>query len=134
MDAVKALMRFYSYLFHAVLALFLIALAAIALISGVPNLQLGMLPWTGTTLLNVLLFGGLFGLVTVILAMRGVLRVLFLLWSLAVAVLLIKGYIFTGYRFAPNEFRTALYLIGASLLALPGAWFQLRRQPKRRRH
>src|SRR5688500_4678255 len=127
-------MRFYSYLFHAVLALFLIALAAIALISGVTNLQLGMLPWTGSTLLNVLLFGGLFGLVTVILAMRGLLRVLFLVWSLAVAVLLIKGYIFTGYRFAPNEFRTALYLIGASLLALPGAWFQLRRQVKRRRH
>lgn len=133
MGAVKALMRFYSYLFHAVVALFLIALATIALISGVP-LQLGMLPWTGTTLLNVLLFGGLFGLVTVILAMRGVLRVLFLLWSLAVVVLLIKGYIFTGYRFAPNEFRTALYLIGASILALPGAWFQLRRQLKRRRH
>ena len=133
MGALKALMRFYSYLFHAVLALFLIALSGVTMASGAPNLQLGMLPWTGSTLIKVLFWGSLSGLITVILAMRGRFRILFLLWDLTVTVLLIKGYVFTGYRFAPDEFRTAAYLIGAALLALPGAWFQLRRQPKRRR-
>ena len=43
-------------------------------------------------------------------------------------VLLVKGYIFSGYKFQPNEFRTALYLIAASFIALFGAWFQLRRR------
>ena len=58
------------------------------------------------------------GLVTVILAMRGVLRMLFLMWSFLVFVILVKGYIFSGYKFQPNEFRTALYLIAASFIAL----------------
>src|SRR5689334_22279041 len=102
------------------------------MLSGSPNLHLGMLPWTGSTLVKVLFYGSLAGLITVVLAMRGKLRFLFLLWSLTVTVLLIKGHIFTAYRFAPNEFRTALYLIGGSILALPGA-FQFRRPSKRRR-
>jgi hypothetical protein len=124
-DVLKALLRYYSYLFHALLALFLLALSGIAMLSGSPNLQLGMLPWTGASLISVLFYGSLAGLITVILAMRGKLRFLFLLWCLTVAVLLIKGYIFTGYRFSPGEFRPALYLVGGSILTLPGA-FQLK--------
>jgi hypothetical protein len=130
-DVLKALMRYYSYLFHILLALLLLAISGVAMLSGSPSLQLGMLPWTGSTLLRVLFYGSLTGIAIVILAMRGILRILFLLWSLAVAVLLIKGYIFSGYRFSPGEFNTALYLIGGSLLALPGA-FQLRPRSKRR--
>jgi hypothetical protein len=101
--------------------------------SGGGDLRLKMLPWEGDTLERVLLAGAIIGLVTVILAMRGVLRILFLIWSFLVFVLLVKGYIFSGYKFQPNEFRTALYLIIASLIALFGAWFQLqgRSRPKK---
>jgi hypothetical protein len=123
-------MRYYSYLFHLVLALFLLAVSGLALASGSPNLRFGMLPWTGQTLIYVLFFGALAGLITVFLAMKGTLRVLFLLWSAAVAILLIRGYIFSGYKFEAGEFKTAVYLIVASLIALPGAWFQLRRVRK----
>jgi ABC-type maltose transport system permease subunit len=131
-EALKALMRFISYLFHAVLALFLIGVSGIALASG-EDLQLKMLPWTGSTLEYVVFFSALFGLLTVILALRGTLRILFLVWALAVAGFLLKGYIFSSYRFAGN-FQTAAWLILASLVALPGAWFQLRRKsaPARR--
>jgi hypothetical protein len=126
----KALMRYYSYLFHLLLALFLLGVSGLALASGPGNLHLGMLPWTGPTLTYVVFFGALVGLIAVFLAIKGTLRILFLLWSALVAILLIKGYIFSGYRFHGAEFKTAMYLIVASLIALPGAWFQLRRVRK----
>jgi hypothetical protein len=126
----KALMRYYSYLFHLLLALFLLAVSGLALASGSPSLHLGMLPWTGQTLTYILFFGALAGLIAVFLAMKGTLRILFLLWSALVAIFLIKGYIFSGYKFQVGEFKTAMYLIVASLIALPGAWFQLRRVRK----
>ena len=125
----KAIMRYFSYLFHALLALFLLAVSGLAMATGGADLHLGMLPWSGDMLERVVFVGAIVGLVTVLLAMRGVLRILFLIWSFLVFILLVKGYIFSGYKFQPNEFRTALYLIGASLLALLGAWFQLRRTP-----
>src|SRR4051794_11920184 len=109
----KALMRYYSYLFHLLLALFLLAVSGLALASGAGNLRLGMLPWTGPTLTYAVFFGALAGLIAVFLAMKGTLRILFLLWSAVVAVFLVKGYIFSGYKFQVGEFRTAIYLIVA---------------------
>ena len=123
-------MRYYSYLFHLLLALFLLAVSGVALATGSGNLRLGMLPWTGQTLTYAVFFGALAGLIVVVLAIKGTLRILFLLWSAVVVVLLIKGYIFSGYKFEGSEFKTAIYLIVASLIALPGAWFQLRRVRK----
>jgi hypothetical protein len=126
----KAIMRYFSYLFHTLLALFLIAVSGLATASGAGDLRLGMLPWTGDTLERVVLIGSIAGLIIVVLAMRGILRILFLIWSFLVFVLLVKGYIFSGYKFQPHEFRTAAYLIGAAFLALIGAWFQLQRTPQ----
>jgi hypothetical protein len=134
MTIVKAIMRYFSYLFHLMLTLFLILLSGIAIMSGgVGPLRLGMLPWSGETLNYVLLFGALAGLATVLLAMKGVLRILFLIWSFLVFVLLVKGYIFSRYMFQPNEFRLAAYLMAGSFLALFGSWFQLqsRARPKK---
>ena len=131
MEAVKLIMRYFSFLFHLLLVFFLIAVSGLALASGTPGLQLGMLPWTGSTLIYVVFFGALAGLLTVLLAIRGMLRFLFLLWSAGVFFLLLNGYIFSGYKFHTGEFKTAAYLIVASLVALAGAWFQFRRaQPR----
>jgi hypothetical protein len=127
-ELLKALTRFFGYLFHGLLALFLIAVSGLALASGSPSLRLDMLPWKGSTLIYVLFFGSVFGLLTVILAIRGTWRALFFLWSLAAAALLWKGYVFSGYHFGPGEVPTALYLMVGSLIALAGAWFQLRRK------
>jgi len=126
----KALMRFLSYLFHGLFAFFLLGMSGLALAGG-QVLHLDMLPWSGPTLNYAIFFGGLFGLLCLVLALKGTLRPLFFLWSLAVAVLLIKSYIFSGYRFAAGEFEGALDLIAGALLALPGAWFQMfRRRPR----
>ena len=49
-----------------------------------------------------------------------------LLWSLLVAGMLLKGYVFSSFRFAPGVgVHTAVYLMLGSWLALLGAWFAL---------
>ena len=131
MEVVKVLLRFFSYLFHGILALFLVAVSGLTLASGGQSLHLGMLPWTGSTLTRVVFFGSIGGLVTLVLAIRGWLRVLFFIWSLGAVVLLVKGYIFSGYHFGAGEARTAGYLMIAALLSLAGAWFQMWRNVDR---
>jgi hypothetical protein len=133
LDVTKALLSFFSYIFHGLLCLILFAMSSLAIIGGAQTLQLGMLPWTGSTLLQVVHFGSLAGLVTVILAINGKWRPLFFVWSLAVTLLLLKGYIFSGYRFAPGEFRTAMYLIVGSVIALIGSWVAMGQKARARR-
>jgi hypothetical protein len=85
-----------------------------------------MLPWSGANLNYFLIGGSLLGIFSIALAVAGRLRLLFLLWSLAVAVVLTKGYIFSGYRFDAGAWHNAAYLIAASWIAVAGAWFQMR--------
>ena len=133
MEVIKALLSFLSYVFHGLLCLMLLVMSGLAIIAGAETLQLGMLPWTGPTLLYTVFFGALLGLVTVILAIKGTWRPLFFVWSLVVMVLLLKGYIFSGYHFSPGEFRTAMCLIVGSVIALMGAWVQMGRKAGARR-
>ena len=133
MEVIKALLSFLSYLFHILLCLILLAMSGLAMAAGAQTLQLGMLPWTGSTLLYALFFGGILGLLTVILAIKGWMRPLFFVWSLVVTVLLVKGYVFSGYHFTPGEFNKVLYLIGGSLIALIGAWVQMGNKARARR-
>jgi hypothetical protein len=125
-----AIMRYYSYVFHGLLALFLIAASGTALATGAGSLHLDMLPWTGATLTYIVFFGGLFGLLTVALAILQKMPVLFFVWSLVVALIMIKGYIFSGYGFDPGEFTTAVELIVGALIAIAGPWLQMR-SPRR---
>jgi len=120
-------MRVFSYLFHGLLTLFLLAISIVALSSG-QSLQLEMLPWQGRTLTWWLLGAALGGLASVILAIVRKWRALFFLWSLAVLLILVRGYLFSHYHFAgPPGFHRALYLTAGALIAVLGAWFQLRR-------
>ena len=130
LEVIKALSIFLSYVFHGLLCLILLAVSSIALAGGGQTLHLGMLPWTGSTLLCALLFGSLAGLVTVLLAIKGTWRPLFFVWSLVVAVLLLKGYIFSGYRFSPGEFGPVVLLIVGSWIALLGSFARMLRQLK----
>jgi hypothetical protein len=124
-------MRFYSYLFHGLLALFMLGISAIALISDT-TLHLDMLPWPGQTGTYVLLGGGLFGILALLLALKGTLRFLFFLWSLAVFVMLVKGFFLSPYQFDGGFKGIALLTLGA-LLAILGAWFQMTRSTERGR-
>jgi hypothetical protein len=123
----RVLLRVFSFLFHASLAVCLLAISGLVLSSGPLKLHFPMLPWTGDTLTFTLFFGSLFGLLALLLALGNKLPVLFFLYSLAVAVILLKGYVFSGYYFAHGEVRLAGGLLLASWIAMLGAW------PRRRR-
>lgn len=123
----KALMRVFSYLYHGLLTLFLLGIAMIALSSGQP-LQLGMLPWEGRPLTYWLLGIALAGLASLVLAIFRKWRPLFFLWSLAVLVVMANGFFLSHYHFgSPAEFRSVLYLFAGAIIAVFGAWFQMRR-------
>jgi hypothetical protein len=126
-------LRFLAYLYHGLLCLILLAMSGLAMVAGAQTLHLEMLPWTGSALLYTLFCGALFGLATVILAIKGMLRPLFFLWSLVVAILLVKGYLLSSYHFGPGEFKTVVYLIAGSLIALLGSWFSMTATPSKRR-
>ena len=121
-----AIARYYSYLYHGLLTLFLIGVAGMALATSPASLHLDMLPWTGATLTYVVFFGGLLGLLTVVLAFFQKLPVLFFVWSLIVPVLMIKGYMFSGYGFEPGGVATAAELLTGALIAIAGPWMQMR--------
>jgi hypothetical protein len=124
-------MRVFSYLFHGLLTLFLLAISVVAWSSGQP-LQLEMLPWQGQTLTYSVLCTALVGLALVILAIFRKWRPLFFLWSLAVLAMMARGFFLSHYYFAgPAEFHGALYLTAGALIAALGAWFPLRREPLR---
>jgi uncharacterized membrane protein len=129
--ALKALVRVFSYLYHGLLTVFMLAISVVALASGQP-LRLEMLPWQGQTLTWWLLGAALAGLASVVLAICRKWRALFFLWSLTVLAMLARGFFFSRYYFAgPPEFHGALYLTAGALIAVFGAWFQLRREPLR---
>ncbi|MCC7499975.1 MAG: hypothetical protein IT160_20515 [Bryobacterales bacterium] len=125
-------MRGYSYIFHTLLALFALGVSTVACAAG-NELNLGMLPFSSENAAKWLLPLSLIGLITVLLAWKGTLRVLFLLWSAAVVVVLVRGYFFSPYVFDGwSGFGDALLLTLAALVALAGAWLVFRRQPKTR--
>ena len=122
MGVIKALLRFYSYVFGGLLALFLLAVSSLAAANSTP-LNLAFLPWSGTSLTYWMLGLALFGLLTQLLAMGGKVRALFFLWSLAVFVLLFKGLFVSFYAFSgPVSFKAAVWLTAGSLLAALGSF------------
>jgi len=129
---VRAIVCVFSYFFHGLLSFFLLALAVIALSSG-QTLHLNMLPWHGQSFSYWLLFLALAGLVSLILAICRIWRLLFVLWSLAVLFIMVRGFFLGPYTFAGRpEFYRALCLSAAALIAAAGAWFQLRRPAHRK--
>jgi len=130
---VKTLLRFFGYLYHGILGLFLLAVSGVTLISGANNLQLGMLPWKGSTLTLIVFFGALIGLLSVLLSMMGKIRPLFFVWALVVLVLMVKGYVLSNYHFSPGEGKMVLYLVIGALISVLGAFFGMFR-PSRPRY
>jgi hypothetical protein len=124
---ITALLRYFSYVFHGLLALALLAISGFAILGNPAELRLDVLPWTGATLAYILFFGALVGLAAVALAMLGRAAILLLLWSLAVTVLLLYGYVLTQYGFSPGEWRMDAIFVAAAALSIFGPWLQMRK-------
>ena len=124
-----AILRVYSYIYHLLISVVLLALSFVAFASDNFNLKQDLLPWTGKELVYWMLGLGLIGAVSVLLAFMGKLRILFLVWAVAVVVGLVRGIVLGGMRFEnADAFRSALYLIAAGLIALLGAWSAFRQR------
>ena len=131
---IGVLLRTYSYLYHVALSVLVLAVSLVAIFSRSHTLKLDMLPWKGKQLTYWLLAAALSGLVSILLAWVGKLRLLFLLYTLAVVSLMFRGYFLGGYTFrGKDEFHLAIWLTAGALLAVLGAWSQLRRKPRKRR-
>lgn len=123
MRAIGWLLRVFGYLYHLALSLLLLALGGVAMLSGAHNLKLDMLPWHGAELNYWLVGSGLVGVLSVILAMTGMFRFLFPLWSLAVLVMLVRGlYLSPAFSFSgPDQFHDGLWLTAGAVVAFVGS-------------
>jgi hypothetical protein len=128
-------MRLFSFLFHFLISLFLLAVGLLAWMSGNESVVLNMLPWKGATLNYILFFGGLVGVLLTLMAVRRVVPALFVLWNLVVLVMLVRGYFFSSYNFGfgGGSIGFALSLVVGALIALAGSLTLMRQGPRTER-
>lgn len=133
MSVLAMIMKLFSYLFHFFLALGMLGLSMVAITSGNHNLRLDLFPWSGAALSYWLLGLGVAGIALVALALRGTLRILFLVWAVAALVMLTRGFFFSPMVFDGwAGFQWAMLVLLAALVAAVGAWFVFRTSPARR--
>jgi len=130
MGFIEAVLRGGTYLFHLALGLALVGLAVVALLGPEATFTLGILPWQGARLAWILLAAAGVAILAVYLAMRRILRILLLLWSLTVLVALAHGYFLGRFHFGREEPTTALLLTGGAALATLGSWLVFRHRPR----
>ena len=117
-NALLWLLRVGAYLYHLLLSLFLLGLGIFVSSGGQNNLTLGMLPWEGPALTQAILILGAVGTICVLLVMAGKLRWLFVLWTLFVLVMMIRGFFLSSYSFADaGQFKFDVWLTVGALLA-----------------
>jgi hypothetical protein len=116
------ILRLYSYLYHFVLSLLLLGISGIAIASDVHTLNLAMLPWKGDELIHWVFYGSIAGLISIILAVTGIFRYLFPIWTLIVFVLMVRGFLISPYTFTGvDQFYSILALIAGAFLAFLGS-------------
>lgn len=132
MLSVGFIMRVLSYLYNAVLALFLLGVSGLAWGSGQHNLDIDILPWQKAPLTYWMFALGVVAVLTTLAAIFGKARIVYLLWNLLVLVMLVKGFMFSRFTFTnKSQITLALWLVGLTIVASVGAWFAWRAKPAR---
>lgn len=99
------------------MALFLLGVSLVALLSS-NVLKIPILPWTGAAATQWLLWGSIFGLLSILLAVTGIFRYLFPIWALMVLAVLVRGYILQPIPFpSADEFQQAMLVTAGGLIA-----------------
>jgi len=120
----RGVLRVYSWIFESLLCLLGIGVAIVSLTVGAADpVQVDWLPWSRTALPAWLIGLGILGLIFVLLAILNRARILLFLFAAAVFALLAKGLFLSTASFeGPGEFKTAVWLVIAALIAIIGAW------------
>lgn len=133
MAFVRHVLRGYSYVFEGILSLMAIGVGTLAAFSGNAVLHIAWLPFDDHKMLAWVLGLGITGLLCLLLALLGRLRILLFLFALATTAILIKGLFLGSYTFAgPADAKNAGYLIAGAVVALVGAIPQMVPTRKRR--
>lgn len=119
MGIVRKIVEWAGNLFSGGLCLMLIGLGLVGKISGTGNFQIEMLPWwSGQQLIGILLYGGIFGLLATTLAASGKFRLLLPVWTFAVLVTMVWGYLVSNFKYEGyDQFRESINLILAQVTA-----------------
>ena len=122
MQFVGNLLRVYSYIFEAILCLAAIALSILIFASPHQDIRLEWLPWSDHSIAAWLISLGVLGIVSVILAVAGRVRLLLFLFAIAVFVILLKGLFLSSWRFnGADEAKRAAWFVLAAFLAVLGS-------------
>ena len=125
---VQALLRLYSYVFQFLVSLILLALGIVASLSDNTALEISLMPWSGKELRMYLLILGALGVLATVLAFKGSLRLLFVMWTLGTTILLARGIFISGHQFAgEDDFKWTLLLLAGFIGTVPGAWRRFKR-------
>jgi hypothetical protein len=128
MSILRGLLRLLAFVFNSAAGLFLFAVGFVGSLAG-EEIHFPLVPGAGENLKWTLMGLGLFALVSTVLALLPArpVRLLMVLWNLLVVVLLIYAVTRSSYRFAGMEhFRYGAMVFAVSLLALWGAWAQMK--------
>lgn len=120
---VQAILRFYSYGFQLLISLGCLGLGLVATLSDNKGFEIDLLPWTDNQLRVSLLILGAFGLLSTVLAFKGKLKFLFVMWTLGTTYLLARGIFASGHVFeGESDFKWALFLLSGVVATVLGAW------------
>ncbi|MEX2300831.1 MAG: hypothetical protein WD733_07845 [Bryobacterales bacterium] len=128
MRFVRGLLRLLAIVFNLVVGFFLFGVGFIGSLTG-EDLHFPLIPVGGDALTWTLMGLGLFALAATVLSLvrLSVVRFLMVLWNLLVVGLVGYAIVRSSYRFnGPEDFRNGMIFFAVSLLALWGAWAQMR--------
>lgn len=132
MGFVRGLLRLLAIVFNLIVGFFLFGVGFIGSLTG-ETLNFPLIPGVEGEALTWTLMGlGLFALAATVLSLvrSKVIRLLMVLWNLLVVSLLICAMTRSSYRFdGPEDFRNGAIFLAVSLLALWGAWAQMKAVP-----
>jgi hypothetical protein len=128
MRFVRGPLRLLAIIFNLVVGFFLFGVGFIGSLTG-EDLHFPLVPVGGDALSLTLMGLGLFALAATVLSLvrSSVVRFLMVLWNLLVVGLVGYAIVRSSYRFnGPEDFRNGMIFFAVSLLALWGAWAQMR--------
>jgi hypothetical protein len=126
MRVARLVLEWFGILFSGGLSVGLFGLGLVGKLAGAANFRLEMVPWwSGGELINMLLWGGLFGIAATALAVSGKFRWPLVAWALALLVCMVWGFLASNYKYDGMEpFKDSLKLILAQLASFIGSLSQ----------
>ena len=103
MKFLRLLMTAYANLYHFAVTIFLGGVGLVAWQSGTGSVKLEMLPWTGEELVSWLLRISAIGVIACALHLSGKFPYLLPVTSLALAILMFRGFFWLPFHFADAE-------------------------------